>query len=364
MEKSTPSYMEYTVICENTADCWYIMVNVDGDDVNIPKASTSDYPASKILADKSGTKKEDLDFFYFWPFDVYAQNKITKQINAIDPQMDPIEDDMMLEPTIIEQKEKLSARLQEHIDFYTLYRKSEEYKKDTIIFQNKYGIQSPWSVQLWDWKYVKWNYTSNCNSRVPCYQQYRYWYGWQWCATGCSPVAVAMIYGYHDRMGNYPNLLPDSVAADINGKYTPEDIKNMIEELRWYMWTFCDWFAGSTYDSQIAEGKHFAWNQGYTMTHAGLTSYYMESWIKHQIDQWRPIVINIGGTGWVWHSIVGYGYFKPQNPPPNTSALPLVKINAGWGNNHDSNAMIDLSASFSLNSKVWSVDNVVYYMIQ
>gem|GEM_PF-3733357 len=41
------------------------MVNVDGDDVNIPKASTSDYPASKILADKSGTKKEDLDFFYF-----------------------------------------------------------------------------------------------------------------------------------------------------------------------------------------------------------------------------------------------------------------------------------------------------------
>gem|GEM_PF-6735215 len=41
-----------------------------------------------------------------------------------------------------------------------------------------------------------------------------------------------MIYGYHDRMGNYPNLLPDSVAADINGKYTPEDIKNMIEELR------------------------------------------------------------------------------------------------------------------------------------
>gem|GEM_PF-6313317 len=74
---------------------------------------------------------------------MYAQNKITKQINAIDPQMDPIEDDMMLEPTIIEQKEKLSARLQEHIDFYTLYRKSEEYKKDTIIFQNKYGIQSP-----------------------------------------------------------------------------------------------------------------------------------------------------------------------------------------------------------------------------
>gem|GEM_PF-6445015 len=60
-------------------------------------------------------------------------------------------------------------------------------------------------------------------------------------------------------MNNYPELLPDDIAAAVNGKNSPENIKDMIEDLREYMGTFCDWFAGSTYDSQIEEGKQFAW---------------------------------------------------------------------------------------------------------
>jgi len=377
MEKNTPSYIEYSVICENNLACWFIIVNVDWDDVQVPKASSSDFPASNILTEKSWIEKENLQFYYFGPFDIYSKEILTGRVNALNPQIDWIVDDeeiggmqdvekKEIKEIKILQEQQLQKILQEKIDFYTQYRNSEEYQKDKKEFQTQYNPQSPGSVQNGDRKYVKWNYTSQCNSRVPCYEQFRYWYSWKWCATWCSPVAVAMIYGYHDRMNNYPELLPDDIAAAVNGKNSPENIKDMIEDLREYMGTFCDWFAGSTYDSQIEEGKQFAWARWYTMTHAWLTSQYIEAWIKQQIDSWRPIVINIWGISWntTGHSIVWFGYFKPQNPPPNITPLPLVKINAGWWNNNDSNATIDLWSSFSLNSKLRTVDNVVYYIVQ
>jgi len=46
MEKNVPSYVEYIVTCERNPQCWFIIVNVDGDDVSIPVASPSDIPPS------------------------------------------------------------------------------------------------------------------------------------------------------------------------------------------------------------------------------------------------------------------------------------------------------------------------------
>ena len=39
-DKATPAYKEYKVSCDNQPNCGWIIVNVDGDDVSVPIAST------------------------------------------------------------------------------------------------------------------------------------------------------------------------------------------------------------------------------------------------------------------------------------------------------------------------------------
>lgn len=40
-DEKNPSYIEFKVSCDNTIDCWFILVNSDWDDVAVPIASTT-----------------------------------------------------------------------------------------------------------------------------------------------------------------------------------------------------------------------------------------------------------------------------------------------------------------------------------
>jgi len=54
--------------------------------------SHSDTSATTILAEKSKTAKNNLEFYYFSPLSIYAKNKVTGEMYALDPQIDPTEE--------------------------------------------------------------------------------------------------------------------------------------------------------------------------------------------------------------------------------------------------------------------------------
>jgi len=341
MEKSTPSYMEYTVICENTADCWYIMVNVDGDDVAVPLLSTADIPPSQILTKKSWVPKDELQFFYFGPFDIYSKNTITGQINAVNPQIDPTEDAVILEEKEWWQNFTQAGRAELLQIFGHKLDNIKKYKQTEAFGEYKLQkSQLDITPQSNNWKYVPGSTTWKCNSRIPCYKQYNYNYG---CAVWCSPVAGGMIMGYYDRNGK-PNLVSGTALDVNNGGNNPTD--NMIKMMRSYMWTSCINWSWSTIRSNVQNAKYYAYNNGYP----GTSAYYYNTssspapWVlapmlTPEINAWRPLILHLDG---VWngnHSAVMYGY--------NMSNILQIKLNAGWGNGNTSSAVVTLW-SFSL----------------
>jgi len=386
MEKEIPSYVEYSVSCERNSQCWFIVVNIDGDDVDIPVASPSDIPPSQRLLDKSWAEKQELQFYYFGPFDIYSKNQITGQINAIDPQKDPIEeeDDNLKDLTpeereqvlkmITEKQEQLPENFKKQFDFWQKYKLSQEFQQAKKYIED-YDFTStafPESVDVWNWKYVKtYNSSPGCSSRVPCYKQYNYFYKWWWCDSWCSPVAAAIIFGYHDRVGNYPNLLPNYVAPVTNSKNSPIQIVDMIDNIRSYMGTFCvsgTWL--TTPDGMVNAVNFLRHHVGYA--YAQSWAVYGHQWptsmkIFEEISEGRPLMLNmhqIGVSQPEWHSVVVYWYQKVST----NDLIHTVRINAGWGNNNDSNTAINLinitNLQFDPNdNSVKTTHSVVWYNI-
>jgi len=112
-----------------------VLINVD-DDVKVPTLSFTDISASTILAQKSKTKKENLEFYYFSPFNIYARHKITGEMYALDPQVDPIEDSF----EDIQQEEKKRFITEKRKEIPELFEKElhtiQNYKQSDI-FQKK-----------------------------------------------------------------------------------------------------------------------------------------------------------------------------------------------------------------------------------
>jgi len=57
MGKDIPSYMEYTIICDDNPQCGFVLVNIDGDGVSIPVASKWNNSPSQTLVQKSNEKR-------------------------------------------------------------------------------------------------------------------------------------------------------------------------------------------------------------------------------------------------------------------------------------------------------------------
>jgi len=378
MEKDEPSYIEYELLCKKENGCGFIVINVDGDDVKMPLASIADIPPSKILTKKSWSSKEGLKFYYFSLFSIYAENIHTHKLNAFDPEVDPIEYDTL---QFIPQKdqEKIRQMLrkkQEQIPkiFKEEQKKIIAFKHSEVFQQYKQKIweqnassdefiipQSPWSEVIGNFTYISPLYfTSDCTSIVPCYKQHAYQYDGEWCASGCSPVAAGIIYGYHDRKNNYPLLLPNYTAEMTNAYNSPES--SMINEIRGYMGTYCsgapNWSGKTPVPNGIEQGKKYGWYHNYW----GTQSIYMSVWepqyvlghLKWQVNQWKPIMINVKKIGeQKAHTIVWMGYY-------NYTQHKRIYINAGWGNNLYAFLLIDLdSIAFDTNFDFNAVYSVV-----
>jgi|GEM_PF-1644831 len=139
----------------------------------------------------------------------------------IDPQIDPIEKDeifsymsdeekIAIKKTILVQKSKLPEFFEKEKHRIIKYKQSEVFQK----YKKEKDILTPKAFPS-TWKWLAGNNMSGCPGKVPCYRQFKYNYvkhgteGFMqvdYCYTGCIPVGVAIIFGYHDRNGK-PNLI-------------------------------------------------------------------------------------------------------------------------------------------------------------
>jgi len=390
MEKETPSYIEYQVHCSSTPNCWFIIVNVDGDDVEIPALSHSDTPPSIILAQKSKTRIDALQFYYFSPLSLFARNTLDESIFAVDPQIDPRESDFdpklgdkKIQEMIESQRKNLPSIFQSYLQAITEYKQSDDFQTwKQNIWQPVENMNIPEYIptgntqDIGSMRYLKGLYDfETCHSIVPCYRQFWYLYenDTKVCWSGCTPVAAAIVYAYHQR-NDYP-WLSSSPLPMINEEYY-QPTRDLIDDLRGYMETFCGDITGdddtnihpwSTYWHKIWRGIQYAWYHGYTDAYptnipiwwtVDIPTLFND--IKWFIVAGNPIIMSVKNPNVVaGHSVVVYGY-AIDTSNWNYS----IVLNAGWWDDNFSHEVINLSGFSFSNSHYSTITRLTLFNMQ
>lgn len=378
-DSDSPSYVEFKVSCDNNSDCWFIMVNFDWDDVSIPMASTSWNTPSEILIAQNWSSPSDNKLYYLNPFEQYSEDLKSWEVSSIDPQ-DNIDNALKTDSKLSELdkkekrkkfKEELKTRLNKAKKDAKDFKKTDEFKmKKKELKDNKMTIPKeevsfkilPFAnaaqPNLNQWWYtpitasdtfVPWNSVWTCWSRIPCYNQYRKNYtpeaNWINCAVWCAPIAVSMIYWYHDNHG-YNNLVPWT-ATFINNS----DTITLADRMKTLMWTLCnsdkEW---STTSSNIKLAIQYAKDKWYANS---ISNYYPWNWstlfptIKSEINAGRPVVLNTDN-----HSIVAYWYNK------SITTANIVRVNVWWW---EANSMTGSDNKKYYTSNIDYNMNYIYY---
>lgn len=373
-ESETPSYIEFKVSCDKNPDCGFIMVNFDGDDVAIPIASTSENTPSEVLAAKNESKIEENRLYYFSPFEQYAENNRNGNIASIDPQDDfwfeiSENEKFSLEEVKTKKNNTLKEKIESNKKEAKIFKESVKFKeikkelkekkqtngKEEVSFKYLGSAMAWWTETIWNSTYIIWSSTSNCNSRVPCYTQFSYNYSWWTCLSGCSPTAVAMLFWYHDRVWNYPNLVPWTATDYIINSSTNTDITNMINSVRLSMWTYCSSSWGwATPSNQIWWALAYPKSKWYINTQAyyGVwTPSQLLNIIKSEINNGNPIIINT-----IPHTIVVYWY-------NHTTWSQMVRANYWWWNGSFSNIDININ-SINVKGTNYTIHSTVRFDIK
>lgn len=349
-DSNNPSYIEFKVSCDNEPNCWFIMVNFDGNDVSIPVSSTSWNTPSEVLEFKNGNKNNN--FYYFSPFEQYAENEITWSVSSINPQDDEVLTNKTARSINIDNKSYKNNSLKEKLDNAKKeskkFKNSQEFKKlkkelkenkltvpnEEISFKvldmamaEKYIPNQKWyePVVASD-AFVKWKNLWWCWSRIPCYWQYLRNYNeanWVNCYVWCTPIAVAMIYGYYDNNW-FPNLIPTDTnfTNNLETIILADKIKNIIKTKCNSNW---EW---STIPSNIPLAIQYAKDKGYIKSTSNYISWNSASLfplLKNEINNWRPVILNVQWIRqWkdIWHSIVAYWY--------NSKSTNIIRVNMWW----------------------------------
>lgn len=351
-DDSKTSYIEFKVSCDNNPDCGFIMVNYDWDDVTIPVASTSWNTPSEVLLAQNGWTTEDNNLYYFSPFDMYSENIKTDYVASINPE-DNIDTQLNQNKTLTVEEKKvkrleletwLRDKINQSKQDASDYKKTDEFKNKINDLRDKkqaipkdevsYKILPFASAELnqgWNWYispwtsdiFIPWASTSNCWSRIPCYNQFTTTYNWSSCYVWCTPVAFWMIYWYYDRQWIYPNLI-SWTANSINDS----TVNTMIQTVWAKLSTFCSWNEWATYSSNYTNAIQYAKDKWYTSSVATNYSWIPSSLfttIKSEINSNRPIVIHLRSLDWKkGHSVVWYWY-------KSIWSTPIVRINMWWG---------------------------------
>ena len=108
-------------------------MNVDGNDVSVPIASPTGNTPSEILDQGKDVSEK---FYYFGPFDLYSENKVTGDVQALNPQLAvDLRDDTQMKRSKEEKevnklaREALKTKLKEAKLAAKEFKKSEEFKK-------------------------------------------------------------------------------------------------------------------------------------------------------------------------------------------------------------------------------------------
>lgn len=338
VDSEKPSYIEFKVSCDENPDCWFIIVNIDGNDVWVPIASTTWATPSEALTEK--WQEKNTKMYYFWPFEQYSENTISWDVYSIDPsdydnsldtnkKISNQERSLKLNSQKENIKDKFNKAKNEAINF----KKSPEfkYKKEEIKKMKDSIPESEFAMKLLPMSYADewlpnsnwytppsasnvflpwWSSSTICNWATPCYSYFPV----NNCKSWCSPVAVWILYGYYDRQQLAPDLVPWTawLVNDYN-------INTMITSIRSLIKTNCSWWTNA---ENIPLSIQYAKDKWYSKS----TSIY--SWvkstetifskIKEEIDANHPIII--------WnntHSMVAFWY--------NSNINNIVRVNLWWG---------------------------------
>jgi hypothetical protein len=299
-DSDAPAYKEYKVSCDDKPNCGWIVVNVDGDDVSIPVASTDGSANFELLNAKLDVKQKQERFkgrsdkrklYYFSPFEQAVEDE-NGQVESLTPSNAVI---------------KSHADLSDRIGAVKNMKKSDVFKKKRKELQS--SGQTSFARDSWlrlplsyaagsttvPDTFVPGASTVNCGSRIPCYKfDAPYTYSTGTCKFGCVPTALAMIYGYHDRQGTYPNLVTGTAKDYIDDATTDASITSMINSIRTSVGTTCVGGEGQTPASSAALGIAYAKAKGYTAAVAsyetGATGLMLNS-IKAEVNASRPVLV-------------------------------------------------------------------------
>ncbi|HEY0157569.1 MAG TPA: hypothetical protein VGF28_09815 [Thermoanaerobaculia bacterium] len=128
------------------------------------------------------------------------------------------------------------------------------------------------------------------------------------CASGCAPLAAALVFAYWDRNG-FPKMI-GSKRNNSHSSPEDDDVIEALAELRRLMGTWCGANSdGVTYIRDIEDGvEAYAGDRGYTRSRA--TGYYSKIWsrTRDEIDEDRPPILSFSFPGGDGHAVVPYSY--------------------------------------------------------
>lgn len=183
----------------------------------------------------------------------------------------------------------------------------------------------------------------------PLYDQYPF----GGCQIGCGPVAWTMLFGWADRQagtGN-PYWAPRFGLYRQNGGYgadviapisQDQGIRNVIQEVRGYVNTFCIFDSGATWPWEMADAWMYLNGRTGTYLRAGWNSVGIhQDWLRDRVRdsikyRGTPGII---GTGWLSHYPMAYGYAYQERTVrycfiwcwTDTVYDRWFYVNQGWG---------------------------------
>jgi hypothetical protein len=198
---------------------------------------------------------------------------------------------------------------------------------------------------------MTWTYywASGGHAAQPLYNQYQF----SGCAIGCGPVAWSMLFAWADRQAAFGNPYwrnawgiyrqNGGTGADAVAPLAMDNgVRNMTQEIRGQVSTFCITGSGATFPWDMAGAQRYLnpRTSARVRTHynsVGWSEDRLRDYVRNSIrDRATPAII---GTGWLNHYPLAYGYAEQQRTVRTcvifcwTSTVydRWFYVNQGWG---------------------------------
>lgn len=343
-DDNKPSYIEYKVSCNRDTNCWYVLVNLDGSDVDIPESS-SVWKAPSEQMDKTGNWKN----YNFWVFEKFSYDENTWDIWYINPGNEALEE--QAKQSVFSKNTMSSVKtnpLKEK--FGKLKKEAKENKEENIqkqllnksVISNDTMLSSSLSPMKNGHDFWLLNDHINewdCYWVTPCYNQHmrsywdQTWYSW------CVPTAFSILYWFYDR--NWKD--------DLISWKTPIVSNSVINNLQVTLWEIMWTYRNNKWEWATSNNRIINWfnykNNIYSRSYQEL-SYDLRT-IKKEIDDNRPVILRYTcSNGQCGHAIVVHWYNKND-----------LVVNFWWGPNSSHKIISTNGKSFTW-YRSWEINKI------